>query len=82
MQRQFRNLGGRVLRKSKSGDHVVTALIARFVRDRSAASAVEYGLVATLIAAFVIVVIGAVGLSINGVFVGLADVISSVPGSR
>jgi Flp pilus assembly pilin Flp len=56
-------------------------LVARFIRDPSAASAVEYGLVATLIAAFVIVVIGAVGLSINGAFLSLSDVVSSVSGS-
>ena len=43
-------------------------LIARFVKDESGATAIEYGLIAALIALAIIVGAGALGNAINGKF--------------
>jgi pilus assembly protein Flp/PilA len=43
-------------------------LIARFVKDESGATAIEYGLIAALIALAIMVGAGAVGNSINAQF--------------
>ncbi len=47
-------------------------LIARFVKDESGATAIEYGLIAALIALAIIVGAGAVGNSLNAKFSGIA----------
>jgi pilus assembly protein Flp/PilA len=43
-------------------------LLSRFVRDESGATAIEYGLIAALIAVAIIVVLGSVGSSLKTTF--------------
>ncbi|WP_394889078.1 Flp family type IVb pilin [Mesorhizobium sp. AaZ16] len=47
-------------------------LIARFVKDESGATAIEYGLIAALIALAIIVGAGAVGNTLNAKFIGIS----------
>lgn len=46
----------------------MTKLVARFVKDKSGATAIEYGLIAALIALAIMVGAGAVGNSLNEQF--------------
>jgi pilus assembly protein Flp/PilA len=46
----------------------MTNLFARFVRDESGATAIEYGLIAALIAVVVIGAVSAVGTGLSGTF--------------
>lgn len=48
-------------------------VFARFVKDESGATAIEYGLLAALIAVGIIVVVGQVGDNLNTVFGGVRD---------
>ena len=48
-------------------------LFARFAKDESGATAIEYGLIATLIAVAIIIGATALGGQLNTVFQGLAD---------
>jgi pilus assembly protein Flp/PilA len=43
-------------------------LFSRFVRDESGATAIEYGLIATLIAVAIITVLGSVGSKLSTTF--------------
>ena len=43
-------------------------LISRFVRDESGATAIEYGLIAALIAVVIITALTSVGTSLSGTF--------------
>ena len=43
-------------------------LFARFVRDNSAATAIEYGLIAAGISVAIIVAVNGLGTTLNGVF--------------
>jgi len=43
-------------------------LISRFVRDESGATAIEYGLIAALIAVVIITVVGTVGTNLSTTF--------------
>ena len=45
-------------------DHIV----ARFVRDESGATAIEYGMIAALIAVAIITVVGSIGTKLNTSF--------------
>ncbi len=47
-------------------------LFARFAKDESGATAIEYGLIATLIAVAIIVGAGAVGTQLNAVFTSVS----------
>jgi pilus assembly protein Flp/PilA len=47
-------------------------LISRFVRDESGATAIEYGLIAALIAVVIITAITAVGTALSTKFSGIA----------
>jgi pilus assembly protein Flp/PilA len=47
-------------------------LISRFVRDESGATAIEYGLIAALIAVVIITGVTAVGTKLSVVFTSLA----------
>ena len=47
-------------------------LISRFVRDESGATAIEYGLIAALIAVVIITGVTAVGTKLSTTFVNLA----------
>jgi pilus assembly protein Flp/PilA len=43
-------------------------LVARFVKDESAATAIEYGLIAAGISVAIIVAVNGLGSTLNGVF--------------
>ena len=47
-------------------------LVTRFAKDQSGATAIEYGLIATLIAVAIIVGAGALGTKLNAVFNGIS----------
>ena len=47
-------------------------LISRFVRDESGATAIEYGLIAALIAVVIITGVTAVGTNLSGTFNSLS----------
>lgn len=51
--------------------------VARFLKDRTAATAIEYGLIASLIAVSLIVGAQSVGGSINGTMSSTANVLES-----
>ena len=50
----------------------MTNLLSRFVRDESGATAIEYGLIAALIAVVVIGAVTAVGTGLSGTFTTVA----------
>ena len=52
----------------QSTEAIMQNLFSRFIRDESGATAIEYGLIATLIALAIIVAVGAVGTSLNTTF--------------
>lgn len=45
----------------------------RFLRDEEGVTAIEYGLIAALIAVVIIGAVAAVGTGLDGVFQGIAD---------
>lgn len=49
----------------------MSKFVTRFLKDESGATAVEYGLIAALIAGVIIVAVGALGTTINGKFTAL-----------
>jgi len=51
----------------------MTNLIKRFSKDESGATAIEYGLIAALIALAIIAGAGALGSALNEKFQGIAD---------
>ncbi|PYE35061.1 pilus assembly protein Flp/PilA [Rhizobium sp. PP-F2F-G38] len=55
----------------------MTAVFARFLKDESGATAIEYGLIASLIAVAMILGAGALGTQINSTFQALATKLSS-----
>jgi pilus assembly protein Flp/PilA len=52
-------------------------LINRFLNDRSGATAIEYGLIAALVAVVIIAGLTSLGSSINGVMTNLAANVSA-----
>ncbi len=54
----------------------VVKFIRQFVRDEEGVTAIEYGLIATLVAVAIIVGAGALGTKLNDVFQGIADVLA------
>jgi len=46
-------------------EHIMNKLIARFAKDESGATAIEYGLIAALIAVVIITTLGAIGTKLN-----------------
>jgi pilus assembly protein Flp/PilA len=48
-------------------------LVSRFIKDESGATAIEYGLIAALIAVVIITAVGLVGDSLEGAFQSVAD---------
>lgn len=52
-------------------------LIARFVKDESGATAIEYGLIATLIALAIIVAAGSVGTNLEARFNEVRDALAN-----
>ena len=51
----------------------MTKLISRFVRDESGATAIEYGLIAALIAVVIITALSVVGTKLNAVFTSVSS---------
>jgi len=51
----------------------MSKLISRFVRDESGATAIEYGLIAALIAVVIITVLTTIGSNLNTKFQSVAD---------
>lgn len=50
----------------------MTKLISRFVRDESGATAIEYGLIAALIAVVIITALTTIGTNLNTKFTSIA----------
>jgi pilus assembly protein Flp/PilA len=50
----------------------MTEIFARFVRDESGATAIEYGLIASLIALVIIPAVSLVGTNVSDTFNGVA----------
>jgi pilus assembly protein Flp/PilA len=48
------------------------ALFARFVKDESGVTAIEYGLIAALIAVVIITAVTSVGTTLSGTFTNIA----------
>jgi pilus assembly protein Flp/PilA len=55
----------------------MTKLFARFVKNESGATAIEYGLIAALIALAIMVGAGAVGNSLDDKFQGIASTLDN-----
>jgi pilus assembly protein Flp/PilA len=51
----------------------MTAYFKKFIADESGATAIEYGLIAALIAVVVITVLTTIGTNLNNKFVSVAD---------
>ena len=51
-------------------------LINRFAKDQSGATAIEYGLIASLIAVVIITAAGALGTKLSGTFTNIAAKLS------
>jgi pilus assembly protein Flp/PilA len=47
------------------------SLLARFVKDESAATAIEYGLIAAGISVAIIVAVNGLGVTLNGTFTSI-----------
>ena len=54
-------------------------LIGRFLRDEGGATAIEYGLIAALIAVVIIAGVGALGTSLDGMFTGISETVGATP---
>ena len=54
-------------------------LIARFVKDESGATAIEYGLIAALIALAIMVGATSLGTALNNKFQGIANAVNNAP---
>ena len=51
----------------------MSKFVTRFLKDESGATAIEYGLIAALIAVAIIVGAGLLGTNLNGIFTRLGD---------
>ena len=60
----------------------MTKLFSRFCKDESGATAIEYGLIATLIAVAIIAGAGLLGTNLNTRFNGLATTVGTAPGGE
>ena len=54
-------------------------LIARFVKDESGATAIEYGLIAALVAVAIMVGAGMLGTELNNKFGTIANAVKNAP---
>lgn len=53
-------------------------IVARFLKDESGATAIEYGLIAALISVAIVTVLGTVGTSLTTTFQTISDKLSGV----
>ena len=51
----------------------MTKFVSRFVKDESGATAIEYGLIAALIAVVIVAAVGAIGTRLNTRFQAVRD---------
>jgi pilus assembly protein Flp/PilA len=54
----------------------MSRFVTRFLKDQSGATAIEYGLIAALVAVVIVTAVGAMGTKLSGVFV---SVTGSIP---
>ena len=74
--RQLRPLVGKQL-STRLGEEVMSKFINRFIKDESGATAIEYGLIAALIAVVIIAATQALGTNVSGKFQEAADGIAN-----
>jgi pilus assembly protein Flp/PilA len=55
----------------------MSKFVTRFLKDESGATAIEYGLIAALIAAVVITAVTAIGTNLNSTFTKISTSVSS-----
>ncbi len=60
---------------------IMTNLFARFIKDESGATAIEYGLIAALISVGIIAAATALGSSIKNTFTNVSTAMDSAPGN-
>jgi pilus assembly protein Flp/PilA len=53
------------------------SLVKRFVKDESGATAIEYGLIAALIAVGIIVAVTSMGTELSGIFTRVANILKA-----
>jgi len=61
-----------LFKQSGLGDKLMKTLLTRFAKDESGATAIEYGLIATLVAVAIIAGATALGTSLNAMFTTLS----------
>jgi pilus assembly protein Flp/PilA len=52
-------------------------MLTQLIRDESGATAIEYGLIAALVAVAIIVALGLLGTSLDSLFTGIADTVDA-----
>jgi len=55
----------------------MSKFVTRFLKDESGATAIEYGLIAALIAAVLVTVLGLIGTNLNAKFTTISDKIAA-----
>jgi pilus assembly protein Flp/PilA len=58
----------------------MSKFVTRFLKDESGATAIEYGLIAALIAVVLVASLGAVGDALSGAFTTISDEVSGATG--
>lgn len=61
---------------------IMNKLFARFLKDESGATAIEYGLIAALISVGIIAGATALGSSVNSTFTNVSDTMNNAPGNQ
>ena len=59
----------------------MSQFVTRFLKDESGATAIEYGLIAALIAAVLITALTAIGTNLNGTFTTISSKVASAGSS-
>jgi pilus assembly protein Flp/PilA len=67
--------------QSPGEDTCVSNLLRRFCKDESGATAIEYGLIAALVAVAIIAALQLVGGSLTNTFTGVSTAINAVVGN-
>jgi pilus assembly protein Flp/PilA len=60
-------------RQTSRKDHLMSAIFSRFIRDDSGATAIEYGLIAGLIAVVVVTSITTLGTKLTNTFTNVSN---------
>jgi pilus assembly protein Flp/PilA len=72
-----KEVDGMCCRKHGIRSYQMSKLVARFVKDESGATAIEYGLIAALIAVAIILGAGALGTAINKKFTDIETAVKN-----